>query len=49
MLGGLGAVIAELVNIVEAHHIVVLLRRVLFFRAAAYLGIEVSAALVLYL
>ena len=49
VLTGLCAVVAELVDIVEANHIVMLLSCVLLFSAALDLGIEVISILVIYL
>ena len=43
VLAGLGAVVAELVNVVEAHHVVVLLRGVLLLGPPAHLGVKVVA------
>ena len=47
MLAGLGAVVTQLVNVVKAHHIVVLFGGVLFLCSLLDLGVKVVAVLVL--
>ena len=49
VLAGLGAVVAELVDVVEAHHVVVLFAGVLLFCPAAHLGVQVVAVFVIEL